>query len=138
MHAPDRRQDILALMPYSIPQRVVAAPQPGRRQPLELEHPVDIRHVIRVNADQPRGIRLPPTQVDNEFVKFSFATSTSRLEAIFTFAFSTKTGEVPLDKMRLYSSGLQQMHGAVNWMIAFSPRKRGFQARRTLPDRKWG
>lgn len=120
---PERGIDAFFLVPYSIPPCVTGTTI-HRKYPLAIQHPVDVKHTIRVNPDDPRKVVIPRQTTTNEFFTFSFTSTAARNETTHVFTFQTRTGTVPIAKIRAYSSDLSKVAAALDWHIGVPPRGR--------------
>lgn len=132
----DGTADHVFLVPYSIPPRVTGV-SANRKNPLAIQHPVDIKHTIRVNHDDPRKVVIPKQAVHGEFFRYAFTTSTSRTETIHVFIFQTLADTVSATKLRNYASDLNRVSETLNWYLSVPPRgKKTYRMRPSdTPDR---
>lgn len=121
--APEGNADVFFLVPYSVPPCITGV-SGTRQHPLAIRHPVDVKHTIRVNSEEPRRVAIPKQMVASEFFGFSFVTTTSRTESVHIFTYQSHAGSVPVNKVRNYSGDLAKVAEALNWHIRFRPRGR--------------
>lgn len=135
--APEGTADVLFLVPYSIPQCITGV-STTRKQPLAIRHPVDVKHTIRVNPEEPRKADIPKQLVASEFFWFSFVTTTSRTQSVHVFTYQSSNGTVPSGKIRSYAGDLEKVSNALNWQIRFSPRgRKHFRMRPSDSPNSW-
>jgi len=124
--------DVVFLLPYSIPPRITGVPASLRKFPLGIQHPVNVKHVIRLNMDAPKLVRIPPTAVKNAFFYFSFVTVGAKTESIHTFKFQTLASQVPAAQVPAYSKDLDKISEAFDWHVRLPPRNSGGKFRRVV------
>lgn len=136
--SPNGDAAIVFIVPHSVPQRVTGVSTTERRHPLGIQHPVDVKHTIRLNSPDPKNCRIPAQIVNNEFFKFSFITTSNRTESIHSFVFNTLSDQVPPSKIRSYSKDLAKVAEALDWHIRFPPRRRPqFRSYPSADPRSW-
>ena len=129
---PTGEADMVFLFPYSIPPRITGVPASVRKHPLGIQHPVSIKHTIRLNADTPRTVQIPPQAVSNSFFQFSFVTFGAKTECVHTFKFRTFSSQVPAAKVPEYAKDLEKVSAALDWHVTFPSRDRGNKVRRIV------
>jgi hypothetical protein len=130
--AQEGNADLCFLVPYSIPSCITGISGP-RKHPLAIRHPVDVRHTIRLNSEDPRQVAIPKHYVASEFFWFSFTSTSTRSESIHTFTYQTRHGTVPANKARSYADDLTKISEALNWHIRFRTRGRKSFQKGDLP-----